>query len=34
MSVGNLAAFSHGASVIYPNETFNAGKTLESVEKF
>ena len=31
--MGNLAAFAHGAAVVYPSECFDAGATLAAVER-
>jgi fatty-acyl-CoA synthase len=33
MVMGNLAAIAHGAAMIYPAESFDAAKTLESVDR-
>jgi fatty-acyl-CoA synthase len=33
MVMGNLAAITHGAAMIYPAETFDAGRTLEAVAR-
>lgn len=33
MVMGNLAAISHGAAMIYPSESFDAAKTLETVDQ-
>jgi len=33
MVMGNLAAITHGAAMIYPSKSFDAGRSLEAVER-